>query len=123
MTEPTLPAAFADLAPHLGWALSGADARQAKRRGSSRQDLRDFYDAVLPRLEAILAEVDRHPLGGLPESHRALYDIALSLAEVAPHIELYGGSPGVPYAFEESRFVAVHGDQPTWRGLAPMAGA
>ena len=69
----------------------------------------------------ILAEVDKYPLGGLPEALQPLYNIALSLAEVAPHLELYGGAVGVPYAFEETRFVAVHGAQPTWQGLQPMA--
>ena len=85
------------------------------------QALKAFYDATLPRLEAILAEVDKYPLGGLPEALQPLYNIALSLAEVAPHLELYGGAVGVPYAFEEARFVAVHGAQPTWQGLQPMA--
>lgn len=121
MTEPTLPPAFADLAPFLDWALPTADERQTKRRHASREALKAFYDALLPRLEAILAEVDKYPLGSLPESHHAIYDMALALAEVAPHVELYGGSPGVPYAFEEGRFIAVHGAQPTWRGLHPMA--
>lgn len=123
MSDATLPAEFADLAPFLDWALPTADERQIKRRHSNREELKAFYDAVLPRLEAILTEVDKYPLGGLPESHHAIYDIALSLAEVAPHVELYGGSPGVPYAFEEGRFIAVHGAQPTWKGLYPMATA
>ncbi len=121
MTEPTLPPAFADLAPFLDWALPTADERQSKRRYAGREELMAFYDALLPRLEAILAEVDKYPLGGLPESHHAIYNMALALAEVAPHVELYGGSPGVPYAFAEDRFIAVHGAHPTWRGLHPMA--
>lgn len=121
MEPMTLPPSFAELAPYLDWALPTADDRQAKRLASTSDELRRFYDAVLPRLEDILAEVDRFPLGGLPESHRALFNIALSLAEVAPHIELYGGAVGVPYAFDEARFIAVHGDQPTWKGLAPTA--
>ncbi|MBO9377359.1 hypothetical protein GG804_11330 [Sphingomonas histidinilytica] len=120
MTELTLPTAFADLAPWLDWALPTADGRQAKRLASTSETLRRFYDAVLPRLEAILAEVDKHPLGQLPPTLRPLYDIALSLAEVAPHIELYDGAVGVPYAFEEGRFIAVHGDQPTWSTPQPM---
>lgn len=123
MTEQTLPAEFADLAPYLGWALPTADERYVRRRSSTREELKAFYDAVAPRIEALLAAVDAYPLGALPESHRALFAIALSLAEVAPHIELYGGSPGVPYAFEEGRFVAIHGGQETWRGLHPMANA
>lgn len=121
--ENKLPPEFADLAPFLDWDLPTADQRQAKRLSSTREELKALYDAVLPRLEAILTAVDAYPLGSLPKSHQAIYNIALSIAEVAPHIELYGGQPGVPYAFEESRFVAVHGAQETWRGLNPMVGA
>jgi hypothetical protein len=120
MTESPLPAAFADLAPWLDWALPTADERQAKRLSSTSAGLRQFYDGVLPQLEAILAEVDRHPLGALPAELQPIYNMALSLAEVAPHIELYNGAVGVPYAFEEGRFIAVHGDQPTWQGRQPM---
>lgn len=121
MTIAQLPPAFADLNPFLDWALPSADARQTRRRTASRQELKAFYDAILPRIEAILAEVDAHPLGSLPETLHPLYHLALSLAEVAPHIELYGGSPGVPYAFEETRFVALHGGQNTALGQPPSA--
>ncbi|KEQ52133.1 hypothetical protein [Sphingobium chlorophenolicum] len=123
MTQPILPAGFEDLSNCLPWSLPTADQRQKKRLASSSAELRAFYDQMLARLPEALAEVDRFPLGELPESHHALYNLALSLAEVAPHIELYAGSPGVPYAFEEARFVAVHGAQETWRGLSPMAAA
>lgn len=121
MTITQLPAAFADLTPFLGWALPSADERQTRRRTASRQELKAFYDAMLPRIEAILAEVDAYPLGSLPEALHPLYHLALSLAEVAPHIELYGGAPGVPYAFEETRFVALHGGQNTALGQSPSA--
>lgn len=121
MTQATLPAGFEDLGTLIAWALPTADERQQKRLSASKQELRDFYNQMLPRLPMILAEVDRFPLGALPETHHALYSIALSMAEVAPHIELYSGSVGVPYAFEEKRFFAFHGGQDTWRGLRPMA--
>ncbi len=119
MTNNTLPAAFAELTPFLDWALPSADERQTKRRTATREQLKAFYDAMLPRLEEILAQADAYPLGKLPEELRTLYYMALSMAEVAPHIELYGGAPGVPYAFEETRFVAVHGAQDTALGLSP----
>lgn len=121
MTRAELPEAFADLAPFRDWALPSADERQTRRRMSSKAELKAFYDAMLPRIEAILAEVDRYPLGSLPGALHPLYHLALSLAEVAPHIELYGGAPGVPYAFEETRFVATHGAQNTALGLPPSA--
>ncbi|MDR3509518.1 MAG: hypothetical protein P4L64_16635 [Caulobacteraceae bacterium] len=121
MTDITLPAGFEALTPFLDWNLPTANGRQTKRRTSSREALKAFYDAALPLLPAILAKADEYPLGALPAEIQPLYNIALAVAEVAPHIELYRGDPGVPYAFEEARFVAVHGDQETWRGQPPMA--
>ena len=123
MTDTNLPADFADLAPFLDWALPSADERQTRRRTATREELRAFYDAMLPRIEAILARVDEYLVGGLPQELHPLYHLALSLAEVAPHIELYNGAPGVPYAFEETRFIAVHGGQHTALGLPPAAAA
>ena len=120
MTDITLPAGYEDLQPYTDWALPTADQRQAKRRASSKEDLRSVYDAILPRLKEILAEADKSPLGKLPAEMQPLYNMALSLAEIAPHIELYRGNPAVPYAFEESRFVAAHGDLETWRAEPPM---
>jgi hypothetical protein len=120
VTDRSLPAGFEALTPFLDWDLASADARQTKRRTTSREGLKAFYDAALPLIPAILAKADEHPLGTLPADLRPLYNIALGVAEVAPHIELYRGDPNVPYAFEEARFVAVHGDQETWRGRAPM---
>jgi hypothetical protein len=120
MTDNLLPSGFEALAPFLDWNLATANQRQAKRLASRREDLRAFYDATLPLVPAILAKADEYPLGELPPAIQPIYNLALSLAEVAPHIELYRGDPGVPYAFEEGRFVAIHGDQETWRGRAPM---
>ena len=65
---------------------------------------------MMPRLEDALDKADEYPLGEMPEDVEQLFFMTLSLAEVAPHIELYGGNPEVPYSFEESRFVAVHGN-------------
>lgn len=123
MTKTELPEAFADLTPFLDWALPTPDERQTRRRTATRAELKAFYDATLPRVEAILAEVDAYPLGSLPEALRPLYNLALLLAEVAPHIELYGGAPGVPFAFEETRFIATHGNQDLALGLPPAAAA
>lgn len=118
-----LPEDFADLAPYHEWSLGNADLRQLKRRNSNTAQMQAFYDAILPRIEDILAAVDNFKLGELPEEYRGLYDMALSLAEIAPHVELYKGDPSVPYAFEESRMIAVHGQHATWLGKAPSAQA
>lgn len=111
--ELSLPAGFEMLEPLVSeWSLATQDARQARRKAASAGELRYFYDNLLPRLPAILKHLDEFPPGELPSPTARLFALSLSLAEVAPHIELYGGNPGVPHAFEESRFVAEHGAQP-----------
>jgi hypothetical protein len=107
-----LPKEFADLEPLVeGWALPTQDERQTKRRTSTSAELQAFYDAMVPHLSDILAHVDNFPLGELPEDSLRLFYLSLALAEVAPHIELYGGDTNVPHSFEEERFVASHGRQ------------
>lgn len=112
MNENILPKSFEVLEPMVAaWALPTQNARQQRRIHASRGELRSFYEAMLPRLEDILAHVDKYPLGQLPPDAERLFSLALSLAEVAPHIELYGGDAKVPHSFDEERFVADHGKQ------------
>lgn len=109
-TQNLLPDEFNALEPLVSqWALPTQNERQQRRITSTRPALKSFYDAMLPQLPAILKKLDEFPLGQLPEKESRLMALALSLAEVAPHIELYGGDPNVPYAFDEARFVAEHG--------------
>lgn len=105
----TLPKAFETLTPFLAWALPTQDGRQQKRITSPTGELRAFYDAALPLLPKMLAYADQFPLGQLAEEARPVFWLALSLAEVAPHVELYKGDPHVPFSFDEARFVAEHG--------------
>lgn len=106
-----LPKGYDDLTPHVEkWSLGTHDGRYVVRREASREELKEFYDTMLPRMDDILNLADEHPLGQMPEDVENLFFMALSIAEVSPHIELYGGDPLVPHSFDESRFVAVDGD-------------
>lgn len=118
-TEMTVPAGFEALSSFARWNLATADERTKTRRELTGEELRVFYDGVLPHMEAILDECDKYQLGELPETHRGIFNVALAMAEIAPHIEFYRGQVDVPYAFEESRIVAVHGTHQTWRALPP----
>jgi hypothetical protein len=104
-----LPKDFETLEPFTGWALAAQDERQARRIAASTGELCAFYNTILPLLPKLLAYVDKYPLGELPESVRPLFWMLLSLAEIAPHVELYRGDSHVPYSFDETRFVAEHG--------------
>lgn len=106
-----LPADFAALEPFVAkWALGTSKQRHLARLNSTKEELQVFYDAILPEMRKLLAALDQYPLGSLPEELHKLYWLSLSFAEIAPHIELYKGSVGVPYAFEETRFVYETGD-------------
>ena len=89
MAEAPLPEAFEDLAPWADWALEPERARMAKKVASSMEELRAFYDAVMPRLEAIIAYLDGLPAGERPAPAHRLYLLTLSLVEVANLVELY----------------------------------
>lgn len=117
--ELLVPPGFEALAKFSKWNLMTADERTKARREATGVELQEFYNEVLPHVEAILNECDLFPLGTLPASHQGIYNVALSIAEVAPHIEFYQGQVGVPYAFEEARFHAVHGNDETWQALPP----
>jgi hypothetical protein len=104
-----LPSGFEDLQPFAAkWALPTEYERAASRRSSTPNELGAFYNASLARLPDIIQRVDAYSLGHIPEADRPLFYIALSLAEVAPHVELYKSDPRVPFAFQEDRMFGAH---------------
>ena len=109
----TLPKQFSPLAPFISkWALATEYERAAERRRSTSDELKAFYDAALPLLPAILERADKYPLGKVEGIDQQLFHMALSLAEIAPHIEFYRGDPRVPFAFKEERLAGFHCDHP-----------
>ncbi|ENX38604.1 hypothetical protein [Acinetobacter courvalinii] len=101
-----LPADFSMLQPFVKmWALNTAQQRHRQRLNATTDALHLFYNAMLPQMRHLLAMLDTYPLGHLPDELHPLYWLSLSFAEVAPHIELYKGQVGVPFAFEEKRFI------------------
>jgi hypothetical protein len=54
MTEHALPEAFADLVPFAEWSVPIERDRHRKRVVSDLETVRKFYDAMLPRMEAII---------------------------------------------------------------------
>lgn len=89
MKAQSLPAPFAALEPHGAWALAREAERTAKREASTVEEVRAFYDAVFPQMEAIVAHLERFPLDALPEPERRLLWLALSVVEVSNLTERY----------------------------------
>ena len=89
MADAALPDGFEDLALWLDWALEPERARTAKKTESSMEELRAFYDAMMPRMEEIIAYLDGVPSDERPAPAHRLYLITLSLVEVSNLVEIY----------------------------------
>ncbi len=86
---PLLPAGFEDLAPFVDWCGARERERVEKREASDMDEIRAFYDAVFPRLEAIVAHLDKLGLDALPAPSARLLAMSLSLVEVSNLVERY----------------------------------
>jgi len=103
MPEPALPEQFRDLESWARiWALRTEAERHARRLASTIEELRVFYDAMMSRIEDILAYLSEFPLESLtPEVDRPLR-LAFAL------VELYG-QPEVPDGYDSRRFIPEDG--------------
>jgi hypothetical protein len=98
-----LPAGFESLEEFVvDWVLADAAARMAKRQSSTMDEIRSFYDAILPHGEDALRYLREFQLGSLTQEGERLLKLMLSLAEVAPAIEWYK-NPQVYDGFPVSR--------------------
>ena len=118
MADALLPQDFADLEllAQAGWCLNTEQERTKKRRASTTEELQAFYTQVRPRLETALEYLDQFSLEDMPAKEQNLFNLTLSMTEVAFAIEKYKGNPTGFQAIEASRFVPVH-DLPS--GAAP----
>lgn len=93
----SLPKEFVDLERFVtaGWALPREHARWARRVSSSVAEVKDFYETLLPRMDAIVQYLDRHPLDKMPEECRPLFYLALAFMDVAPSWEIFQ-APDLP---------------------------
>jgi hypothetical protein len=103
MPESALPEAFRDLEQWLAWSLATEQERSDKRQASTMKEIRAFYDAMLTRTAEILSYVEQFPLEKTPEDAQRLFYLTLSLAEVAPAVELFG-QPAVLDGYDIKRF-------------------
>jgi hypothetical protein len=101
-----LPAAFAELNRFVdGWALETETARTTRRHTAGMPAIIEFKDAMLARVDEIVAWLNPHPLDKLTEDAKSLMYLLLSLAEVAPAVEFYH-QPAVIDGYDPFRFVA-----------------
>lgn len=99
-----LPAGFESLESWVDtWSLATETERYTRRHASRQEDMVAFRDAMLPALDGAVEYLNRFPLDSMPEDALRLYHLVMSLAEVAPAVELYG-QPAAPDSFDPARF-------------------
>ncbi|EJU15014.1 MULTISPECIES: hypothetical protein [unclassified Sphingomonas] len=90
VTSNNLPQNFRDLDPWVSeWALGSERQRFAKRTGSTIEEIRPFYDAVSPRMPAVMAYLEKLPIEGLTPEDDALLQIAMSYVEISRCFEAW----------------------------------
>lgn len=99
-----LPTEFQDLECFSEkWALATEVERNKQRRGSTMEELNEYYEAILPRMDAIITYLNEYPFEQMPEDAKRLLYMGLSLMEISPAIELLG-EPDESGVFEAARF-------------------
>ena len=107
MPKQQLPEPFADLESYIAWSLATESERQRKRRASTMAEIQTFYDAILPRMDAVISYLDQFPLNAMPADAQRLLHLTFSLAEVAAAVELFK-QPSVADGYDATRFVPTH---------------
>lgn len=103
MNETRLPDGFESLEPFVtDWVLPNAVARMEKRQSSDINDIRAFYEAMLPLGKQALGYLRKYELGAMTPEAERLLKLMLSLAEIAPAVEWYD-DPMVTDGFPVSR--------------------
>jgi len=104
MTSPLLPNQFQNLNSFVEmWALATEQARNTRRRSTAMEEIQEFYEAMLPRMDEIIQYLNQYPLDGFPEDAQRLFYLALSFMEVSPAVELFG-EPDESGVFDAARF-------------------
>lgn len=99
-----LPIAFADLSPFSSaWCLTDQPSRYLKLVSSSMTELRQFYEAVLPRIGAIAEHLSAFPVADMPAAEKALFDLALTFAETAHPADFNWKTTEMPELFPSDR--------------------
>jgi hypothetical protein len=101
-----LPEAFSELTPFVEiWALSTETERNKRRHTVGMEAIVEFKEAMLPRVDELVAWLNQFALASLPEDAQTLMYLLLSFAEIAPAVEFYR-QPAVIDGYDPRRFVA-----------------
>jgi hypothetical protein len=77
------PPDFSELDDHVAaWGLPTLQQRREKRLHCTFEELKSFHDAMMPRLEEIIAFLDQFPVAAIPPAFTQLADAVLAMCEV-----------------------------------------
>jgi hypothetical protein len=106
-----LPAGFEDLEGFVAeFSLPSERERYQKRLSLTLLELRVFYDAIMPRMDAVMDDLTEYPaddVPSLPEPIRNLYHLAQSYFEASHPIELKWKGIDLDDAFPQTRIVYI----------------
>ncbi len=101
-----LPAEFSDLERFAPWILRTERERYARRLAVSMEEIRDFYDTMKPRMDEVIAYLNKFPMDALPDDAERLLCIGLSLMEVSNAVEMFGRQRAVE-GFDADQMVPI----------------
>jgi hypothetical protein len=91
-----LPKDFADLEGYAEtWALPTEAERYGMRLASTVEEMRAFYDAIVPRYDAAVGYLEQFPLDSLPEDATRLLHLLYSMMQASFPVEVWH-QPRVP---------------------------
>ncbi len=101
-----LPEPFQDLERFMEWVLPTERERHARRYAATMDEIREFYDAMKPRMDEVITYLNKFPLDDLPEDANRLFLMGLSLMEISNAVELFGRQRAVE-GYDVDQMVAV----------------
>ncbi|MEL0082912.1 MAG: hypothetical protein VW985_07735 [Gammaproteobacteria bacterium] len=84
-----LPEPFTQLTPYRQWGLPTEEARMRRRITASMADLTDYYQAMLPHIDAIAEHLNQWSLAELPNEQKPLLYMAMMFMEAAVSVEIF----------------------------------
>lgn len=110
--DATLPAGFEALQGFIGyWCLDSNDARRVARSSAEMDDIRAFYDAIVPLAPQAIECCEQHPLGRMPPDVERLFKLLLAMNHAAIAVEMHG-QPRALDSEWPSRIRVSRGPQP-----------
>ncbi|NQV56052.1 MAG: hypothetical protein HQ503_09370 [Rhodospirillales bacterium] len=108
MSTQMFPDAFMNLAEWGDeWVIADVDERYLKRINSKLDKIREFYQAVFPRLKDIMEYLDQYPLDGMPPEAKRLFDLALTAMEMSHPIDLNWSNSDIDDHFPSERYMSL----------------